>query len=1183
MCFRTETLRLYHPYSQPTPIPTNPVENLQVQFSSEKMVISWEPPFLGYKDACSAFNSWIYRIEIEDFFGKIHHEEGIIDTRIEMKNNTFIQPNTVYSIRVSPYSLGGVGPWSIKVTGRTLSSTIEHPKLYWSNGAGIQTSDLFGKNMTILTHERANSMAESNNVLFYVREGKVMKKEFEKTPEVIRSETYDIANIVVCSWGQRIYYSIPSLRVVRRISFSGKLELTIDVDKAFIQLVLIKEKGLLCGLSGDSSVICSKLNGDESYVLYSVELWNSKKILGIAANENFLYMIIQIGGYTKLYQKHLFDAEEAKEIKLLQSHAISDIYYFDGKIAYLQDERQIVTLEIDGNGVSSIDCKSYVNSFYISAVDTGTTVQCPASDGHICVIPDSVSVESIAFSHEKGNNFTLKWKGVENSVSPGNWINYTVTVLLMNIDRTEELLFKVDSPLIVNMTLPAHTFCNISIIASTIHAASQISHVQLLTPQLPPSEPTNLGVYWIEDKYTLKWFEPDHTNGKILYYKISCIHKSIDYCKNKTSKTLDLSFDLSNGIYEFSVTGVTEAGIGKPSNIVMSGKQKYYPEPKIFISSTYPPEIKKIDVHTSSKLSIPIASVPQLIEYLPWIDSYLLVSESRDIKILNKNSKELSEIYRAADRVEAIAIDHFAHFLYYASRNMIFRLDLDGKMAEEVNNLDSPVNQIHYHPNSARLFFLQNNELLTLSIGPLGNANTLKKVGHVGEERKCNCPPSIKIDTFSIFPGGGEVNTIVKLVIRDKESGNIFLTDEAMCSCRLISETKKIADNFLLKTDLVNIYIISKNSKTIQSFDVLQNKSKSFVLRDVEKFAVGVECQYCFQIEDTNCLKLQSPSSGLFLKEVHSLSATFSLPVPRPLETCNSPIPLPTTRYKIHVQPGDHVHIFDDGEINKNNSATMYNLQPNTKYNARVSLLNYYMKKDDIATSSSLNFRTAESSPSVVRNLSATVQSPFDVTVFWEEPSEKHSDLLLYELHWTSEEFEKGSRIKKQMVIENGDTSAVITDMHPSYMYYIWVVAKSGLHNIFTNQSISDKIQVKMFDLPNQLKISSEARTINITWMSSKFSQVNQHYFQYSESKRYQLSSEVDNFIVNTTKKTQPNSLYEASIKNLTPGKCYDVSLFLMYSTSSKWYEFPELNCVFTKKEKPLVPGIPYITTEYDR
>ena len=169
------------------------------------------------------------------------------------------------------------------------------------------------------------------------------------------------------------------------------------------------------------------------------------------------------------------------------------------------------------------------------------------------------------------------------------------------------------------------------------------------------------------------------------------------------------------------------------------------------------------------------------------------------------------------------------------------------------------------------------------------------------------------------------------------------------------------------------------------------------------------------------------------------------------------------------------------------------------------------------------------------------------------------------------------------MVIENGDTSAVITDMHPSYMYYIWVVAKSGLHNIFTNQSISDKIQVKMFDLPNQLKISSEARTINITWMSSKFSQVNQHYFQYSESNRYQLSSEVDNFIVNTTKKTQPNSLYEAIIKNLTPGKCYDVSLFLMYSTSSKWYEFPEQNCVFTKKEKPLVPGIPYITTEYDR
>ena len=182
----------------------------------------------------------------------------------------------------------------------------------------------------------------------------------------------------------------------------------------------------------------------------------------------------------------------------------------------------------------------------------------------------------------------------------------------------------------------------------------------------------------------------------------------------------------------------------------------------------------------------------------------------------------------------------------------------------------------------------------------------------------------------------------------------------------------------------------------------------------------------------------------------------------------------------------------------------------------------------------SIEFKTIEDSPSSIQNLSAIVLSPTEVLVSWVEPEEKFSDDLIYELHWTSQQYSHGNKISKQMIIRDGSTNIKLIDMKPGFEYEVWVVSKSGQNEIFRNSSILDKKEIKMFPSPNSIIVTSGARQMNISWKSPGSRFISQHYIQYYPY--LSDKSEINKTELKVRKVTEYNEDFHYTVKDLSPG-----------------------------------------------
>ena len=116
------------------------------------------------------------------------------------------------------------------------------------------------------------------------------------------------------------------------------------------------------------------------------------------------------------------------------------------KVFFVENKIQIVTLELPGGDSSSINCHSFVDSLFLYRESDRKKTK---------VIPGKVNESSIMILESVNGKFKLIWDGVEDSVSDGVHVSYEV---LIDVDRTEELLFKADSPFIENIELPK-VFC----------------------------------------------------------------------------------------------------------------------------------------------------------------------------------------------------------------------------------------------------------------------------------------------------------------------------------------------------------------------------------------------------------------------------------------------------------------------------------------------------------------------------------------------------------------------------------------------------------------------------------------------------------------------------------------------------------------------------------------------------
>ena len=753
---------------------------------------------------------------------------------------------------------------------------------------------ILGQYLTTVSNTQTSALVRCEDRLFWSHSGGLYVGNVGGGGEErLRREGYEISSVVLDSWAQRIYYSVPSLQVVRRVTIGGELELTLDLDRSLSQLALSEEAGMLCGLVLDTAVVCSDLRGEDRWEVHRIQEWGERKIINIALDIETLYMIIHTSEGYKLFSKEVNNNREVKELKSLNTQFVhGNLFYMNRKVIYLE-KRKLNILELDGSGSSSLDLKSYVDGFYVYRENEDVR-QCPPGPDkfHECVIPGHVNAETVHFvTTNNSSTVSLVWQGVEASLSP----NYNVTyIVLIKMPGREELLFKVMEPSLTDLSLPAHTRCQVTITPASLHALAPPTITELITPRDLPSPPTRLAVYWSDTsqdstEFTVRWGPPEHPNGQILYYRVSCVRDEEECCKETTSKTTNATLSLPNGVYNISVSSVNQEGASNSTEPLTSGLVRSHPQPRLLTVISYPPEIQSLDVYSNHITSYQSPSVPKFIEYLSWKDSYLIVTSEGRMKILNRETSEAEDLIAISEsKVIDVAIDHYGHFLFVLADLTLIRVDLDLVSDPQVTlNLTHCVSQIGYHQNSGKIILLDNHHLFKSHISPVGKATMPKSLPDVSRRRRrstCNCPDNIEIDSFSVVPHQDEKRREAGLVIRDLRSGEIYLTDETMCNCLSVAQTKLIEDNYLLKSDLTNIYVMSKASRSIQTIDLVSGQTEALHLNTTYSALFSVECSQCGDLPPAvlQCLTLQpSPRSLMGLVSAGATSAVLSLQTPR--------------------------------------------------------------------------------------------------------------------------------------------------------------------------------------------------------------------------------------------------------------------------------------------------------------
>ena len=140
--------------NQPIPIPSTPVRNLQVLFSTKSAHIKWDPPTLISQKGRGAWQNWSYHVQIEnlDNGASILYKNDIKNLELDIQD--LLEPNSTYSIELRPFSENNNNNnvenellTTRTFIGRTLPDN-HHRTIYWATSNGsIQQSGPVGQDV----------------------------------------------------------------------------------------------------------------------------------------------------------------------------------------------------------------------------------------------------------------------------------------------------------------------------------------------------------------------------------------------------------------------------------------------------------------------------------------------------------------------------------------------------------------------------------------------------------------------------------------------------------------------------------------------------------------------------------------------------------------------------------------------------------------------------------------------------------------------------------------------------------------------------------------------------------------------------------------------------------------------------------------------------------------------------
>ena len=593
----------------------------------------------------------------------------------------------------------------------------DEPFFFWSDGRSVNSMSLFGTNRQAIDSAGKNVTSmlwhQPLETLFWSEENMIKMKTGRSSSKVIKTEKWPIKSMALDFFGNRIYYSVPELQSITRLTFSGKVELTFPMSVMAKDLVIDSQLAKICWVSHLSSVYCSNLDGENQVAIHELDLWNDTRIISIAADpgQHKIYILMynpMASAHYRLLIKPLLKGDESvNKMNYDGPTPVKGPYQIhDSKFIYksdASDTSSLVMYDILGQSYSQINLGKPIESFAATA-NLADIYPDGLSPDTIKVLPDQVDAQSVRLSGSNGK-LTLIWDPVTN-------INYGSVSYQVNLHKKTWLATSNSLYLSEKVELNHFQSVNVSITAKTAWAISAPAQRQLVSPEFVPSQPLNVRAFWYPinesiTKYTIRWDPPEELNGQLLHYIIQCfdVASKVDVCNKMKVGAETTSVDQlleSTREYDILVAGETNGGWGKFSKSYRTVADISRPVSLVAYGVDKPPMVVISDPDLNSSNTYPISNRPVHISYLSSDKLLYVVDDQGIITKLNITSKRSREFYNTGSHVQSTTIDHLGRYLYWAtnreSGSSIQRVDLDEEYPIQQFILSHPsrINQICY-------------------------------------------------------------------------------------------------------------------------------------------------------------------------------------------------------------------------------------------------------------------------------------------------------------------------------------------------------------------------------------------------------------------------------------------------------------------------------------------------------
>ncbi|XP_050027352.2 proto-oncogene tyrosine-protein kinase ROS isoform X2 [Dermacentor andersoni] len=877
-------LGVFHPLSQPFPVPVNPVQGVQAIFKEDLAKIAWEKPRLLGGLGAGAWQQWLYEVRVQDQSTQVYiYAMNISETTTTVRN---LRPDTAYSVKVRAYSPGGRGPWSVDFVGRTLRKPSKQgfPYMLWSANEALLKSDIVGDSVQPLIHWSSLNGAYITDIAWYQNQlflntntSAVYTYNVSSHFSLERLPNITHAAAVAVDWlAPKLYWSSPLRQMISRSNLDGTHPEALPFLTMAQEIAVDSLAGYLYWATSHS-VECSRLNGDDRLSFFQTGLFSGKQVMGLTldvGNKKVYWMVRSFEG-SKLFQapmrKDVQDNHIAGKIigPLSESEMKGPVWYFSDRLYWIHQEKQAVISNMLGQSVATLKGLGLFELKALAVVDSSLQPYPGGMDKAVVnVVPSQIMPEGIQVIGT-WENFTIIWP-LESDVNYGK-VHYELRIkddreVYTQVTEANRFVYPSSS------LLRPYTRLEIVVRAYTFWASSRPTATVIYSPMSVPTEPLQPRVFVSHKSSPLRqrsvieaefrWARPQHPNGVIESHRVNCWFfkdGSIStLCRNVRVSGDALHYRITdllpNTTYYFQVGAATRAGEGPMSEVVQMSTAREHPVPRLLLAKTDAVKLSDVDLHQERLLSSK-ASRPVALAYLGRDGRVFWLEEKGLLMASALDGSNISVVHSLPSAGTSLAIDWVGRYLYWTEnkrstgQSSIIVMDLNrGHNFYSVLNSSEHINSVEVDPFTSTLIYTVTNERGSTTL-MMCNAdgsnprrffqrrhtakNELFQSSRIRKRRdrySCTCDPHSSVGQAVTLDRS--VKTEPRLLWVDGDYGHVWSADLEGCNCTMIVNATEVKDVGLPPTCLTadKFFIYWSNSSTgkIYSYD----KSKSAVVSD---------------------------------------------------------------------------------------------------------------------------------------------------------------------------------------------------------------------------------------------------------------------------------------------------------------------------------------------------------------